>query len=351
LIGYGLAGATFHAPLIAAVPELELTAIVTHDPARREKAAQDFSGARLFDRVEMLWANASAFDLVIVASPNATHEPIALAALESDINVVIDKPFATTAAGARTLVDLARQRHLFIAPFQNRRWDGDMLTVRRLLAADALGRVFRFESRMERWRAAAKPRWTSPDARRSAEGLIYDLGSHLVDQAIVLFGAVAQVYAESDRVHPDVQVEDDAFIALTHTSGVRSRLVMSTTGALSGPRMSVYGSRGTFLKYGLDPQEDQLKNGVRPGDAEWGSEPREQWGRLHDGTSAVVIPTEPGSYEAFYSGVARSLRTGAPAPIDPLETVHALAVLEAAHQSAASGRPVSMADSTFGPAG
>lgn len=342
LIGYGLGGARFHAPLISATPGLTLAAIVTRDPSRRERAQRDHPGARFFETPDDLWRDASEFDLVAISSPNRTHAPLALAALGAGLNVVVDKPFAATAAEAREVAAEAERRGLLVSPFQNRRWDCDMLTVRRLIAEGRLGDVFRFESRFERWRAAAKPRWTAPDAADAAEGIIYDIGTHLVDQALVLFGPVRDVYAEADCRHPDVRVEDDATIALTHVSGVRSHLVMSAVAALSGPRMSVYGSRGTYIKFGLDPQEDALAAGARPGNAGWGEEPPDRWGTLLDGTTQTRVPSERGAYEKYYAGIADSLATGAAPPVSPGDAVKSLAIIEAAKRSADSRAVVSV---------
>ncbi|MEP6494328.1 MAG: Gfo/Idh/MocA family oxidoreductase [bacterium] len=340
LIGYGLGGATFHAPLISATAGLELAAIVTKDPTRRAQAQRDFPAARLLDGVADVWSAAASYDLAVVASPSGAHASLALRALEAGLNVVVDKPFAATADEARRIAAAAHARGLLVSPFQNRRWDGDFLTVRRLQADGRLGTVYRFESRFERWRAAAKPRWTEPDAEGALEGIVYDIGSHLVDQALVLFGPVRDVYAESDRRHPAVCVEDEAMIALTHTSGVRSHLFMSAVAGQSGPRMSVYGSRATYVKFGLDPQEDSLKRGVRPGDEAWGEESADRWGTLHDGTTGAPIATEAGAYENFYTGIERALRTRGAPPVDPNDAVESLVVIEAAKRSARERRVV-----------
>jgi scyllo-inositol 2-dehydrogenase (NADP+) len=342
LIGYGLGGETFHAPLISATPGLVLGAVVTRDAGRVAAVHAAFPSARVLNDTDALWADAASYDLVAIASPNATHEPLALRALDAGLNVVVDKPFAATSAGAQRLLDAANERGLAVVPFQNRRWDGDFLTVRRLIANERLGEVFRFESRMERWRAAPKPRWTTPDAADAAEGIVYDLGTHLVDQALVLFGPASRVYAEADSRNPASRVDDDSFIAITHVNGVRSRLVVSTSTAIPGPRFSVYGSRGTFVKHGVDPQEDSLKAGRRPGNAGWGEDDAAQWGTLHDGTTATKIRTEAGAYETFYAGVARALIEGSGPPVSPAEAVQSLAVIEAALQSAASREVVNM---------
>jgi predicted dehydrogenase len=337
LAGYGLAGAVFHAPLIAANPALHLVAIVTRDAERRARAQREHPQARIVDASEELWRLEPKLDLVVVATPNSTHVPIARAALEVGIGVVVDKPLAATAAEGRALVSEARRRGLLLTVFHNRRWDGDFLTVRRLAANGTLGTVFRFESRFERWRAAPKPGWRENRDPREAGGVLYDLGSHLIDQALTLLGPVDTVYAELDRRREGVEVEDDAFLALTHRSGARSHLVMSTTAAQSGARFQVLGARSAYVKWGLDPQEAALRAGERPGPGRrWGEEPRERWGTLGAGDDGHQVPTEPGAYPAFYEAVAAALH-GAPPPVDPNDAVTGLDVIEAARRSASTG--------------
>lgn len=330
LIGYGLAGTAFHAPYVAAHPELELAAILTTDPERRARAAREHPAATLLDRAEQIIERRDALDLVVIASPNATHVPLAMVMLDAALAVVVDKPLARTAEGARMLYERANARGVMLTPFQNRRWDGDFLTVKRLLRDGSLGDVFRFESRFERWRAVPKPRWCTPDAAANAEGIIYDIGVHLVDQAIALFGPVEDMFATSDCVHPDVRVPDDATIALTHASGVRSHLVMSATAGQSGPRMSVYGARGAYIKYGLDVQEDAARAGGKPSDARWGEEPESMWGTLGSGATVARVPTERGNYMAFYDAVVNCLEHGAPPPIPPNEAIAVIDILEQA---------------------
>ncbi|HYH78982.1 MAG TPA: Gfo/Idh/MocA family oxidoreductase [Longimicrobium sp.] len=334
LIGYGLAGSAFHAPLIATTPGLRLAAVVTSDPDRAGQARTRYPGVEVVESAERLWERADELDLVVVASPNRTHVPLALAALDAGLAVVVDKPLAATAADARRLVDEARARGLLLSVFQNRRWDGDFLTLRRLLAEGALGDVHRFESRFERWRPAPKQGWRERGDPAEAGGVLYDLGSHLVDQALVLFGPVTHVYAELDRRRPGVEVDDDAFVALTHASGVRSHLWMSSISADDNGRMRVLGSRAAYVKSGLDVQEAVLRGGGQPGAADWGEEPRERWGRLGAGDDWTRVPTEPGAYPAYYAAIAAALRDGTPPPVDPADAIAALEIIEAARRSA-----------------
>ncbi|MGW2028803.1 Gfo/Idh/MocA family protein [Streptomyces spinosus] len=340
LIGYGLAGSVFHAPLIAATEGLALDTVVTSQPERQQQARAEFPDVRTAATPEELFGRADELDLIVIASPNKTHVPLATTALEAGLPVVVDKPVAGTAAEARELAALAEKRGLLLSVFQNRRWDNDFLTLRQLLADGALGDAWRFESRFERWRPQLKGGWRESGDPAEIGGLLYDLGSHVVDQALVLFGPVTEVYAESDVRRPGAQADDDTFIALTHASGVRSHLYVSATTAQLGPRFRVLGSRAGYVKYGLDPQEAALREGSRPGSTpDWGAEDESLWGRVGAGESPLSgggtpVPTLPGDYPAYYAAVAAALRGTGPNPVTALEAAAALDVLEAARRSA-----------------
>jgi predicted dehydrogenase len=343
LVGYGLAGASFHAPLIATTAGLRLAMIVTSNPERQHAAARTHPDARIVDSPAQLWENARDLDLIVVASPNRTHAPLTLEALGHDLHVVVDKPFATSVNEARPLVAEARRKGLVLTVFQNRRWDGDFLTLQRLLAEDALGSPLRFESRFDRWRPVPRDNWRERGSPEEAGGLLFDLGSHLIDQALVLFGPALYVYAELDRRRPGVQVDDDSFVALTHTSGVRSHLFMTTMAAQPGPRFRVLGSRAAYMKWGMDPQEAKLRDGQAPDRPGFGDDPAEQWGRVGAGDDVRPAPSEAGAYRRFYEGVVAALGGVAPPPVDPRDAIAGLAVIEAARQSAAESRVVTVA--------
>ncbi|WP_042367499.1 Gfo/Idh/MocA family oxidoreductase [Streptacidiphilus neutrinimicus] len=340
LIGYGLAGAVFHAPLITTTPGLRLDAVVTANPERREQAAARHPQARLLSTAEELWP--LGLDLVVVASPNRTHIPLATAALQAGVPVVVDKPLAATAAEGAELAELAESRGLMLSVFQNRRWDGDFLTVSELVRSGRLGRVHRFESRFERWRPHLKGGWRELGDPSEAGGLLYDLGSHLVDQALTLFGPAASVYAELDVRRAGAAADDDSFVALTHTDGTRSHLWMSATAGELGPRFRVLGSEAAYTSWGLDGQEDALRAGRTPADEGWGVTPAAMFGQLGAVDDYVAHPTLHGAYERYYAGVAAALRGQAPAPVEPRDAVAALKVLEAARRSAAEGRTVQL---------
>jgi len=332
IAGYGLAGEVFHAPLVAATPGLSVVAVTTSDPARAARARAAYPGVEVAADADALLRDVAAVDLLVVATPNRLHVPIARAALERGIAVVVDKPLAAGAAPAAALVDDFAAAGVPLTVFQNRRWDGDFLTVRRLVEDGALGAVTRFESRYERFRPEVRAgAWRELGEAGEGGGLLLDLGAHLVDQALTLFGHPRRVYAEIDARRPGAQVDDDVFVALEHPGGVRSHLWMSAIAPLGGRSLRASGTRAGVHTPGLDPQEDQLAAGLRPGDEGWGEgEPA----RLRDGDGERALAIEPGAYERFYAGVRDALRDGADMPVDARDSVAALRVIEAARRSA-----------------
>lgn len=329
LIGYGLAGAVFHAPLIAVAPGLELAAVVTSDSERQTRARREHPGAEILPSAGDVWAMPERFDLVVVAAANRAHVELARQAIGAGLPVVVDKPLAPTADEARQLVAEASQAGVPLTVFQNRRWDGDLLTVRRLLSGGELGAVHRFESRFERWRPEPRTGWRERADPAEGGGVLLDLGSHLVDQALLLFGRADGVHAELDVRRDAARVEDDAFVAITHASGVRSHLWMSAVAAHRGPRMRVLGARAAYVTEGLDGQEDDLRAGVSPADPRWGAEPP---GLLFAGGEGRPMPSERGAYPRFYAQVSAALRGDGELPVDPSDAVAALEVLDEARR-------------------
>jgi scyllo-inositol 2-dehydrogenase (NADP+) len=335
LIGYGLAGSAFHAPLISTTAGLTLSAVVTARPERQDQVRREHPGAEVVDRVEGLWALAERLDLIVVATPNRSHVSLARAAVELGLPVVVDKPLAATAAEGLALAEFAAARGVPLTVFQNRRWDSDFRTAQRLVAEGRLGSVLRLESRYERWRPVPREGWREHDDPAEAGGLLYDLGSHLVDQALRLLGPATQVYGELDRRRAGARVDDDVFVALQHAGGARSQLWMSSVAAEPGPRLRLLGDAGAFVIFGMDGQEEALRAGRRPDGPDWGREPDERWGRLVVDGRSEPVPSQPGAYPEFYAGVVAMLRDGAPPPVDPADAVATLAVLAAARRSAA----------------
>jgi predicted dehydrogenase len=236
----------------------------------------------------------------------------------------------------------AQRTGKLLSVFQNRRWDNDFLTVRQLLAKGTLGRIARFESRFERFRPEPKAgAWRENDAPGLAGGLLFDLGAHLIDQALQLFGMPETIYAEQAQRRAGAKVDDDSFVALQFADGEVAHLWMSVIPRVFGPRMRVVGAQGVYEKRGLDPQEAQLVAGLRPGDAGYGVEPRDLWGALAtqvDGLSVEgVVESLPGRYQDYYAGIRDALRDGKPAPVDPADALNVIRVIEAARASAQRG--------------
>ncbi|SDP92704.1 Gfo/Idh/MocA family protein [Lentzea jiangxiensis] len=330
LLGYGIAGRVFHAPLISSTGGMDLVAIATANPERQAQVRAAHPDAAIVTADELFELD---LDLVVVATPNRTHVEYARRAIEKGVAVVVDKPFAPTSAQAEELVVAAEAAGVPLTVFQNRRWDSDFLTVRDVLGK--LGEVRRFESRFERWIPEIWDNWREFGDPGEAGGLLYDLGAHLVDQALQLFGPVENVYAELDRRRPGAQVDDDVFVALTHENGVRSHLWANAHAAHHGPRFRLLGSEGAFEISGLDGQEDALAAGRRPTGADWGREDRT--GRLGVLAESTEVAVEPGAYQSFYAEVQAGR-----VPVDPRSAVDALRVIEAAFLSAHENRVVTL---------
>jgi predicted dehydrogenase len=341
IVGYGLAGAVFHAPLVAATEGLEVAAIVTGNPERQAQARGDHPAARVVAEPSELWELRELdLDLVVVATPNHTHAPLAREAIEHGAAVVVDKPLALSAAEGRELVEHARGR---LTVFQNRRWDSDRLTLRRLMEEGALGGVVRHESRFERWRPAPRPgAWRETLTPEEGGGVLLDLGAHLIDEALQLLGPATHVYAEIESLRGGA-ADDDVSLAIRHASGAHSNLRASAVTAAPGPRLRVLGSRAAFVVDAVDGQEDALRAGRRPGrDEPWGAEPASRWGRLVRGDEPEPVPSERGAWPRFYAGVERWLRAGGEPPVDPMDAVRVLELIEAARRSAAELRTVAL---------
>ncbi|MFC4560332.1 Gfo/Idh/MocA family oxidoreductase [Nocardiopsis mangrovi] len=342
VVGYGKGGEVFHAPLVDATPGLRLSAVVTGDPGRRAAVRKRYPGAAVLGSADELWQRSGEFEIAVITTPNDTHAPLARSALEAGLSVVVDKPFALTAAEARGLAAEADRLGRVLTVYQNRRWDSDFLTLWKLIDDGALGRVHRFESRFERWRPVPKDTWRERGTADTGAGLLYDLGSHLIDQAVNLFGPVDSVHAELDARRAGAGADDDAFLALTHASGVRSHLWMSAVAAQLGPRFRVLGDAAAFTIDGLDGQEERLGRGERPDAPDWGVEPESAWGRLGADGGLRTVPSERGAYPAFYAGVRDAVGEAEPVPVELHEVIHGLEVIEAARRSARTGQVVGL---------
>lgn len=335
IIGFGLAGRVFHAPFLATNPDFVLEVVATSNPERAAEAKAQHPGVEVVGTAHELISRD--LDLVILASPPHVHLTQAIAAFDAGSHVVIDKPFVPTVADAKQIIAKAEATGRMLAVFQNRRWDGDFRTVQRLVQDGVLGTVFRFESTFERWGTPKTGQWQEDITAKDGGGILFDLGSHLVDQALHLFGP-AHVEAAELRSVRGTANEDDAFVALIHESGVHSHLTMSRVAAQSGPRFRVLGDASGYTVYGLDNQEPALKDQRWPGSGGYGITPEAEWGLLGIEGSLEPVPTLNGAYPDFYAGVAASILDGAPAPVDPKDSLEVVRIIERAHAMAGTAR-------------
>lgn len=335
LIGYGFAGKTFHAPLIRSVPGLALGTVVSRDAG---KVHADLPDVDVRGRAEEVFADPR-LDVVVIASPNDTHAPLARAALEAGKHVVVDKPFALDLAQARSLAAIAQQQGRVLSVFQNRRWDSDFLGVRQLIAQGTLGEVTHFESHIDRFRPQVRARWR--EQAGAGSGLWYDLGPHLVDQALSLFGLPERVWASLATQRDGGEVTDWAHVVLEY--GER-RVILHAGMLVAGgsARFTVHGTQGSLVKPKIDVQEAQLIAGMRPGDAEWGIDPDDLL--FYDGDGQVTHLTTPrGDQSRYYAAFRDAVLDRGAAPVTPRQAITVMAVIEAAMQSAAEHRAVALA--------
>ena len=334
VVGFGVSGKVFHAPLISADPDFSLDAIVTGNSERASEAARLYPHAKIFSTVDKLFASADDFDLVVVCTPPSTHVGLASTALALGLHLVVDKPFVPTSREGEHLLKLASGAGVQLIVFQNRRWDADFLTLQRLVRGGDLGHVYSFESRFEWWKPEGFGNWRDKATPTEGGGLLHDLGAHLIDQAILLFGPVIDTYGETANHGPNPQGgESEAFVSLLHESGVRSRLWMNGVAARSGPRFHVLGSSAGYTKWGLDRQERDLTAGVLPTDAAYGVENEDAWGVLGTGCTQAPVRAERGAYPHFYAQFAKSIRGTGPLPVDPRESIEVLRIIENLHAS------------------
>ncbi|MCA0757704.1 oxidoreductase [Paenibacillus sp. N4] len=342
LIGYGYAGRTFHAPVIASVPGLRLAAVVQRSG---DSVLEKYPSARIYRDTEALYADPS-IGLVVVTTPSTDHYSFAKAALLAGKHVVVEKPFTAAAAEADELIALARGRGLVLSVFHNRRWDGDFLTVKQLVSQGVLGRLTDAEFRWERFSPVADPgRWRN--AGGPGSGVFYDLGIHFLDQALSLFGTPRTISADIRTVREGA-LSDDAFdVTLGYGNGLRVALRSMLLARQPGPRYTLHGTGGSFVKFGEDPQENALKAGQLPGTPGWGAEPESGWGTLETEAGGLrfsgKVRTLPGNYQEYYRNVAGAIAGTAELAVKPEEARIAVRLVELGLQSAREGRTLEVA--------
>jgi scyllo-inositol 2-dehydrogenase (NADP+) len=344
LIGFGLGGRVFHAPLISSVEGVELASVLERTG---NKAAERYPGIVTYRTLEELLGDAS-LSLIVVTTPNGTHFELARQALSAGKSVVVDKPMAVRADEIAELIALAAKKNLLLAPFHNRRWDGDFQTIGKLLREEALGRLVEFESRMDRWRPTLPTERVWKNDPAAGGGLLLDLGTHLADQALVLFGKPEAVSAEVRRERDGADANDSFTVRLRYRGSDGSELLV-TLGANSlslpaAPRFHLRGTLGNYWKSGVDPQEAALGKVTRIDDARWGREPAAAWGMLHVGIDGGTVsrPVEPvaGDYRLYYAAVRDALLGKGPAPVTAVDAWRVARLLAWAAQSAEQRREI-----------
>ena len=332
LIGFGLAGRAFHAQVIRATPGLRLAAIVQR---HGNEAAQVYPDVRGVRSVEEL-LDIREIRLVVIATPNETHAPIARQCLEAGRDVVVDKPFATTLKEAAELVELARKRGRLITVYQNRRYDGDFQAIRQIVADGTVGRIVRFETNYDRFRPDLKPgAWRERVGPGS--GIFFDIAPHLIDHALLLFGLPEAVTADL-RMERTVAVVDDSFDVMLHYSaGMRAVLRSTMLAPAPRPRFVLHGTRGSFFKQTFDPQEINLRRGYVPENGPWGGEPPEDWGVLttveNDNVTKRSVPSATSDYRDYYANVRDAIRGRATLAVTPEYALDVMRIVEMAQES------------------
>ncbi len=341
VVGFGLAGRIFHTAVIQATPGLELAAVVQRSG---DDAKKEYPEAHVARSVEEMLSDVS-IRLVVIATPSYSHYDLAKQCLHEQRNVIIDKPFTLTSEEAAKLIAVARQRKLTLTAYQNRRWDGDFRTVRQVIASGELGRLVTFESRFDRFRPAPR-RDVWRESGGPGGGTLFDLGPHLIDQALTLFGPPDTITA-SVRVEREGAAADDAwdlFLEYEHPHRMTVMLRATLTACARGPRYVVHGTKGSFTKWGLDPQEDQLKAGMRPGEPGFGEEAESAWGELtscgDSGASTRRVRTERGDYRGFYDNVRDVLLGRAELEVKPEQAWRTTRLIELARESSGQGRRI-----------
>lgn len=331
--GYGLSGGVFHCPLIMADARYRICAIQTSQPSKVNLAIHDLIICKTIDELCAL-----ELDLIVVAVPNYLHEEYVVKALSAGKHVVVEKPFAVTSKQALRMIDTAKVKNKILTVFQNRRWDGDFLTAKSTIKSNLLGSLSQFELHFDRFRVDVGTRWKEQDF--PGGGVLYDLGAHLIDQAIQLFGKPKRVFADiaCQRIG---SVQPDYFHVLFDYGTFRGILHASTLTSIQGPKIQIHGSHGSYVKYGLDPQEDQLRSGLSPQHADFGKDMESNYGDLlliNNSAKVEKAPTIRGQYSEFYSRLGGAILFGDQLPVDPIEACEVIRIIELLATSAQEAR-------------
>ena len=333
LVGYGMSGRVFHAPFLHTLPQYQLTAVVER---HRKEAEKMYPYVQTETSLESLLQRDD-IDLVIITTPNETHYPYTMQALEAGKHVVLEKPFANSSLEAQKLVEAGKKTDKVFSVYQNRRYVGDYQTIREILTKGLLGDVHEYICHFDRYRDAPKPEKAWREEARPGSGVFYDLGSHLIDQALCLFGLPQYVTAFIKHQRSFAIVDDYFDVRLDYDNGLTVILKSGMLVREMGPRYAVHGTIGSYLKYGDDPQEELLKQGIMPIAADWGYEPPEQYGILHTMMDGAVVrrpyPTQPGNFGGFYNNLYQTIMHGAPLQEKPEHGYNTIRLIELANES------------------
>jgi scyllo-inositol 2-dehydrogenase (NADP+) len=340
IVGFGMGGRVFHGPLVSSVDGLEFAAVLERSTSL---AAARYPGVNTYRTLDEMLADSS-LGLFVVTTPSGSHFEVARHILAAGRPVVVDKPMSVTSAQAAELMQLAAERNVLISPFHNRRWDSDFLTVKKLLHEGSLGRLVSFESRFDRWRPRKPTDRLWKESVELGGGVLLDLGPHLADQALTLFGKPESISADV-RSERDWATVNDAFtLRLRYPDGLLVTLGANCLSLPAGPRFHLRGTKGNYWKHGLDPQEAALNKVTRIADGPWGREPQAEWGTLHleDGSSTATRAVEPvvGDYRFYYTGIRDALLAKGPLPVEPVDAWRVTRLLESAVESSNQGREI-----------
>lgn len=337
ILGYGYSARTFHAPFLKT---LDAFTLVAASGSRAGELVSNLPELKAYANADVLLGETDA-ELIIVTTPNHSHFDLAARALQQGRHVIVDKPFVCTSADAKTLIEMAERQGVVLSVFHNRRWDSDFLTVKQLFEEGRLGEVRQFDSHIDRFRPQVRPRWREQPGE--CTGIWFDLGPHLIDQALQLFGAPRAVSARLVTLRPKASVTDYFHVQL-HYPGLEVLLHASPYCAGRPRRFEIQGTLGRFVKYGLDPQEQRLLEGVRPERPDWAAETPEQYGILYREAGQEVCPSLCGGYQQYFDAIAAAIRAGGANPVPPSEALTGVRLLELAERSSVEGRVLPFRD-------
>jgi len=337
LIGYGLSGATFHAPLLSVLDEFEIVKVVT---SKQDVVKKDLGDTRVVNSLEEILED-TAIDLVVITTPSGLHFEMAKQSLLSGKHVILEKPMVVETKEAEELIQIAKEKNLLLSVYHNRRWDNDFLTVKKLINDGTLGEINTYQVHFDRFRPVVRDRWREKQGPGS--GMLFDLGSHLIDQALHLFGLPQYVQADVFAQRENGEVDDYFHLVLSYE---KLRVILHSGSIVpnNGPRFQIHGSNGSFIKYGIDGQESTLKEGEKPIDDSWGADEPQFYGKLvtveGEKENHEIIPTVHGSYVTYYKEIAESILKGKEAPVTAHEGLSVIRIIEAARKSSTEKRAI-----------